>query len=74
MLEKPQKKITVAAKEHCSFHSWQPKCDGIRKYNLFELFNLIWIIFIEMASGQTIWASELANLSDESHPQADNQL
>lgn len=41
MLEQPQKKITVAAKGHCSFHSLQPKWDGIRKDLLLKQFNLI---------------------------------
>lgn len=76
MLEQPQKKITVAAKGHCSFHSFQPKWDGIRKDLLFELFNLICFIFIEIASGQTTWASEIVDLQDGNHHQgrSDKQL
>lgn len=62
MLEQPQKKMTVAVKGYFSFHSRQPKWDGIRRDLLFNTLNRIWLIFIEMASGQTTCVSELADL------------
>lgn len=69
---KSETKDVGTAKEEndsSSFHSLQLKWDGIRKNVLFNLFNLILLIFTEMASGQTTWASEVADLRAGNHHQ-----
>lgn len=60
---------TTEENDSISFHSLQLKWDGIRKDRLFNLFNLILLIFIEMASGWTTWASEVADLRAGNHHQ-----